>query len=317
MYQFFSSLPESEINKRYLRTFRLKSFNRKFQVAIRGIPELNRLFPPGYEGSQLLTLSFFKLTEIYYSYLNLMERLSEERKTTINTLLSSVFNYSSNQSKIKKFLSNPENGFEIHNCVYCDIQHFQIYKVNGVVKLNFQADHVLDEGKCPLVNLSIHNFVPSCDVCNGAANKGSNTIGRTKQETLKISPKSKLNNFENDVEFYFTPSCEEIKDLKMFRGDVGWEINFMSRISEYDRTIALFHLRERYNAKKKYFGEYIFTRRNNPDTKIKRDAELLGIRFENRDEELFNWERNRRNYEPMEKCRKELIKQVFGKLPTG
>ena len=218
---------------------------------------------------------------------------------------------------INQKLRNPENGFEIHNCFYCDIQHFQKSKLGGVIRLNFQADHVLDEGKCPLVGLSIHNFVPSCDVCNGAANKGSHTIGRTKKETLKISPKSRLNRFENDVEFYFTPSCDDIKDLKMFKGHEGWEINFRYSIPEYHRTINLFHLKERYNAVKAYFGEYIFLRKNNPDTQIKSDAALLKVSFENRSEELFALEKNRRNHQPMEKCRRELITQVFGELPRG
>lgn len=134
---------------------------------------------------------------------------------------------------------------------------------------------------------------------------------------MKISPKSRLNRFENDVEFYFTPSCDNIKDLKMFRGDEGWEINFRYSIPEYYRTIDLFHLKERYNAEKKYFGEFIYRRKNNPDSKIRYDAELLGSAFEERSEELFNLEINRRNHLPMEKCRVELIKQVYGNLPTG
>lgn len=317
MYQFFSSLPDSEINKRYLSTFRLQSFNKKFDSVMRMIPELNGIFLQPIKGSQLLTFNFYKLTNIYYSYIEILDGLPQNRRDQIQEELSSVFNYSSHRLKIRNFLSDPNNGYEIHNCMYCDIHPFHKYHRNGNLAIDFHVDHVLDEGKCPLVGLSIHNFVPSCPVCNEGGNKGTQTLGRTKKETLKISPKSRLNNFDKDVEFYFTPSCDDIKDLKMFRGNTGWEIDFRYSMHEYYRTIELFHLKERYDAEKKYFGDYIYKRINNPDPKIKRDAELLKVNFIDKAEELFELEKNRRNHKPMEKCRTELIKQVYGFLPGG
>lgn len=87
MYQFFSSLPEREINKRYLGKFQLKSFNKKFDAVMRQIPELSRLFPPGFKGEQLLILNFKDLTSVYYSYLNIIERVSEDRKKIIKHYL--------------------------------------------------------------------------------------------------------------------------------------------------------------------------------------------------------------------------------------
>ncbi|MDE5842875.1 MAG: hypothetical protein K2H35_03975 [Muribaculaceae bacterium] len=317
MYQFFSSLPEAEINRRYLNTFRTASFNKKFEAAMGTIPELAGLLPEDVKGEDILIYNFNKLTSLYYSYIEKLSTLTDERRSEINERLSGVFNYSSYRPKIRGFLCNPDNGFEIHNCVYCDIHHFHTYKKNGKLCIDFHADHVLDEGKCPLVGLSIHNFVPSCAICNEGGNKGTKTLGRSKRETLKISPKSRQNRFESDVDFFFTPSCEDIKDLRMFRGNEGWEIDFNYSVAEYGRTIELFSLRERYNAEKGRMGEFIFRRRNNPDTKIRNDAQALKVLFEKRVEELFEFERNKMDHAPMEKCRRELIKQVYGSLPGG
>lgn len=308
MYQFFSSLSDREINRRYLDKFRLPSFNRKFDSTVASIRELDGFFPDDYKGSNLLTESFTVLTHYYYRYLNLVGGLTDARKADINRLLAEVFNYDAHKNKIRNFLLNPDNGFEIHNCVYCDLHHFSRYRVAGSVKIDFHADHVLDEGKCPLVGLSIHNFVPSCPTCNEGGNKGINTLGRDKRETLRISPKSRLNKFISEVEFYYTPDSSVIKDLKMYKGNFGWEIDLKYKKPEYFRTIDLFHLKERYNAEKQYFGKYIYKKLINPPAKIKEDARLRGITYEEQLEELFGYQEKRRSKAAKEKCRLDLLK---------
>lgn len=311
MYQFFSSLSENEINSRYSALFNLPTIDTLFDNTVASIAELDGFFPDNFKGSELLTASFVNLTHYYYKYTVLLNTLTDERKAAINDLLKRVFNYSSARNKIRKFLINPDNGFEIHNCVYCDLHHFSKYRFSGIERIDFHADHVLDEGKCPLVGLSIHNFVPSCPICNEGGNKGTKTLGRNKNETLRISPKSRLNKFQSEVTFYYTPDSSKIKDLQMYKGSVGWEIDFRYKPSEYFRTIDLFHLKERYNAddEKKYFGKYIFTKLKNPPAKIRQDAKLLSKTYEQQEEFLFNFEAKRRENAAKEKCRLDLLKQ--------
>ena len=90
----------------------------------------------------------------------------------------------------------------------------------------YKTEHILDKGNCPLVSLSLYNFVPSCGTCNGPDNKGSNTLGRSIEETILLSPTTPLNKFAEEVTFSVLPSTNEIKDLIMFRSDNDLQIVF-------------------------------------------------------------------------------------------
>ena len=69
----------------------------------------------------------------------------------------------------------------------------------------------------------------------------------------------------------------------------------------------MFDLKERYNAEKGYFGEYLQKKRIcNIKELAKRykctDGEILEV--------LFCYERNKQEHTPKEKCRLELLEQV-------
>lgn len=110
----------------------------------------------------------------------------------------------------------------------------------------FDTEHVLDKGNCPLVALSLYNFVPSCTTCNGPAIKGTQTIGDTKDEIVKLSPTNPAYNFWNNVLFVVNPKAtiawkkrEDIPD--------NFEIDFIYKDATYKKSVDLFGLKSRYN----------------------------------------------------------------------
>ena len=310
MYRFISSKPIRDVNNAYLALYRnKKSFNRKFDDAVIMCPEIAGLLPPGTKGIDLLTYGFSRLVELFYNYNKALDDLhNEARVKEINDLFKAIFNYDSHREKIRRFLSDPNNGFEIHNCVYCDLNKVKGYiRTDGKRNLEFHADHVLDKGSCPLVALSIHNFVPSCPTCNESPLKGVKPLGNTKADTLKISPKSATNKFDKDVKFILNITDTTIPDLELFKTNDGWEIDFSYKDGVYQQTVSMFDLKERYNAEKGYFGEYlqkkrIFNIKELAERYKCTDGEILEV--------LFCYERNKQEHTPKEKCRLELLAQV-------
>ena len=309
MYQFISSKSLRDVNNAYLALYKCKNFNKKFDDAVIECPEIADLFPPGTKGIDFLIYDFSRLVELYYNYNEKLNNLHNNvRAKEINDKFKAIFNYDYHREKIRRFLSDSNNGFEIHNCIYCDLNRVKGYtRPNGKKNLEFHADHVLDKGSCPLVALSIHNFVPSCPTCNEPPLKGVNLLGNTKADTLKISPKSATNNFERDVKFILNITDTSISDLELFKTNNGWKIDFLYNDDVYRQTVSMFDLKERYNAEKCYFGKYLQTKRI---FNIKELAESSKCTEDEILEVLFCYERNKQEHTPKEKCRLELLEQV-------
>lgn len=310
MYRFLSSKSLRDVNNAYLALYRnKKSFNKKFSDAVMACPEIAGLFSLGTKGMDLLTYDFSRLVELYYNYKKTLNDLhNNARVKEINDKFKAIFNYDSHREKIRRFLSDPNNGFEIHNCVYCDLNKVKGYtRADGKRNLEFHADHVLDKGLCPLVALSIHNFVPSCPTCNESPLKGVKPLGNTKADTLKISPKSATNKFETEVKFILNITDITIPDLELFKTNDGWEIDFQYKDNIYMQTVLMFDLKERYNAEKDYFRAYLHKKRKYD---IKLLAETCKCTEEDILEDLFCYKQNKQEHIPKEKCRLELLEQV-------
>ena len=142
----------------------------------------------------MMILPFTELATIYDTYVAL--KLSE--KNDLHLSLKELFSYTKSKGgkfnalsdSIISFFKN--NGFEIHTCHYCDmtyINYFQ-YKESDKKRTQFDLDHVLDKGRCPLVALSLYNLVPACPTCNGPHIKGKRVMNVTLEQRKKLSPSS-------------------------------------------------------------------------------------------------------------------------------
>lgn len=123
-----------------------------------------------------------------------------------------------------------DNGFEIHNCVYCDLEDVTTFiRANGSKVRKFETEHVLDKGACPLVALSLYNFIPSCKTCNGPDIKGAKTLGDTIAEMVELSPSAEGYDFDRKVSFEVKILTPGAADLNMATHPDDCEIDFNIR----------------------------------------------------------------------------------------
>lgn len=317
MFRFISTREKEELNQRYLEIFKQrKSMNKKYKSLIDSNSDLAGIIPVEYQTiEKLLIAPFDILAKIYFDYVDYVNSLDAGNADAINDTIRNVFNYASHSKKIGQFLLNPENLFPVHNCIYCDL-----IKVNGYTEQEtgnrvreFETEHILDKGNCPLVSLSLYNFAPSCTTCNGQIHKGRNTLGRTIEETILLSPTTKKNKFAEEVRFTVLPLTSEIRDLIMFKSDDELGIDFKGETEKYNRTIDMFKLRDRYNARKANIFETL--------EKMRMWSVNLGRKYpissEDKDEMfelVFGFNRRALSFEPMEKCRRDIFEEHFGKI---
>ena len=209
---------------------------------------------------KLMKLPYTQLAEIYNTYIAL--RLDE--KSCLHLELKKLFSYTkvtggrfnAMSDSIIDFFKDRNNGFEIHTCHYCDmtyINYFQYEKVtkngkrNGI-RTQFDLDHVLDKGRCPLVALSLYNLVPACPTCNGPHIKGKRVMDVTLRQRQKLSPTSNFYDFDNQVKIWLRPKTERIPNTDFLKHLDDYEVDFDTLSdADYDKEIDFFYLRERYN----------------------------------------------------------------------
>ncbi|MFC2327637.1 hypothetical protein [Prevotella nigrescens] len=299
------------LKKAYLKEYNVKELQRKLNILMMNYPEIKEVLPKNISAIKLLVGNFKYLTRVYCAFTDYLNKKETEEKNAIKkTFKDKGFNYDNHKSKIAKFLKNNTNGFEIHNCVYCDLEDITTFtKTDGTEVRKFETEHVLDKGECPLVGMSLYNFVPSCGTCNGTAIKGTKTIGDTEVEMARLSPSAEGYDFENKVKFEVKILIPDIDDLKAISHTDDYEIDFNVREALYQKIIDLFELKSRYNhgTVKVELLKWRDKRRENPDNKIQENARLLERSFKDTFEELFELDLRRREHYTMEKARRDVM----------
>lgn len=114
-------------------------------------------------------------------------------------------------------------------------------------KNHFDLDHFLPKSKCPLVALSLMNFVPSCPVCNEKLKKEDELGGLDRDALLKLSPTSDNYHFNDNVKIRVI--CNNgPHGLMAQRHPDDYRVKFCTDDKEYQEGIIdEFHLDERYN----------------------------------------------------------------------
>lgn len=109
---------------------------------------------------------------------------------------------------------------------------------------HFDLDHFLPKSKCPLVGLSLYNFVPSCQVCNEKLKKSVLLGDGDEQKMLKLSPTSDQYAFETEMKVQITPTPLK---LRVQNDADKYHLAFMPASSVYQEEVKLFHLDIRYD----------------------------------------------------------------------
>ena len=242
MYRFESSIDAQILEAKYKTIYANVDFQQKWNDRLVRCPELARTLPRGVKPADLLTLKYEKLVDVYLQYKNVYNGLTRARQKALNSAAAKVYTYGSYRGQIKSFLMDANNGFEIYNCVYCDLDDAREF---GNGHRQFDTEHILDKGECPLVGLSLYNFCPACGICNTVC-KGTNPIGANKGQMKKLSPTSEQYDFKNKVRFVLTADPIAVGSIK-FDHPEWYKVDFDYKDDDYKEVVSLFHLEERYN----------------------------------------------------------------------
>lgn len=311
MFRFVSSIKPFVLKKSYLKQYNVKLLQAKFDVLMTAYPEIKAVLPDDISAKKLLVGNFKYLTKVYCAFTSYLNGKSTKDRLSIkNVFVRGGFNYDSHKTKISNFLMDITNQFEIHNCIYCDIEDVTTFtKANGTKVRKFETEHVLDKGDCPLVGMSLYNFVPSCRICNGPDIKGTKTIGDTETEIARLSPTAEGYDFANKVKFEVKMLTPGVEDLKATSCLDDYEIDFNVSEALYQKSIDLFELKSRYNHHKEKLEllKWCEKRKMYPDSKVQKIADDLMIPFGEMFEELFELDIRKREHYPMEKARRDVM----------
>lgn len=311
MFRFVSSLPSVKLKKAYLRLYDVKLLQDKLTNLLSDYPDIKAVLPADISAKRLLIGDFGYLAKVYCAFTSYCAgKTKNDRKGIIKAFQDRGFDYSSHKIDIGDFLKNPANGFDIHNCVYCDLEDVSTFtKANGQKVRRFETEHVLDKGQCPLVALSLYNFVASCGTCNSSSIKGTNTIGETEDEIRKLSPTSEGYDFDTWVKFEVIMINPCAIDFDAVNHPDDYKVSFQVKDVLYQKSIDLFELKSRYNTRvvKSELLKWRELRHNHPDPKVQEFATIRGVSFEEMFEELFNLKLRKREHYPMEKARREVM----------
>lgn len=311
MYRFVSSRNSVELKKAYLKEYDIPKLQRKLDRLMAKYPEIKAVLPDDISAKKLLVGNFKYLTRVYCAFTGYLNgKTNEEQKSIKTAFINGGFKYDTYKKKISNFLVDVANGFEIYNCVYCDMEDVTTFtKANGNKVRKFETEHVLDKGKCPLVGMSLYNFVPSCRTCNGPAVKGTKTIGDTEAEIVRLSPTADGYDFTNKVKFAVNMLTPGVEDLKATSHVDDYEIDFNVSEALYQKSIDLFELKSRYNHGKEKLEllKWRDKRRRCPDNMVQQLADIKMIPFGEMFEELFELDIRKREHYPMEKARRDVM----------
>lgn len=132
-------------------------------------------------------------------------------------------------------------------------------------------DHFLPKSKCPIIGLSLFNFVPSCQVCNSRI-KHSHLLGSNKVEWKKFNPAGENYSIDNDVKIRLR--MWRYPDTK-FKKKEDYYIYFRCT-NGFRPVIDFFHLEERYEFHKVEALQLRQLKAKYPKSTIKRISSLLG-----------------------------------------
>ena len=162
---------------------------------------------------QLFVASWRELIRIYYSF----SKLVKKKKISDSDLqsLKKCFPYTNHRDKIDRFIVQNMEYSNSTTCAYCDAALVSFKSADYMSfdgNDSYEWDHFLDKSDCPIIALSLHNFVPVCHRCNHI--KSSNIFGDSIKQTSQLSPMNIRYDFEHGVYFSIEMPKDQILKIK-------------------------------------------------------------------------------------------------------
>jgi hypothetical protein len=245
-----------------------------------------------YRVKDLLIADATEIAKLYDQFIALNISSTEIDKSTKKKCrskayseLDDIFKYTNGyDGTIANFFIDRASQLHISTCFYCELSYINTYtvKTKNVTRRQFDLDHFIPRSKCPILGLSLFNFVPSCQVCNSRL-KSDDIIGGNSEEYIKFNPTSKEYTFDSDVEIRLR--MNEL-DTKFDDGN-NFRIEFKCKNS-YEKVVSFFHLDERYDFHKNEAIRLIRLTEKYPDSAINKISHLLSRPAVDIKEDLFN-----------------------------
>lgn len=208
--------------------------------------------------------------------------------------LKAIFNYTNKyDDKIAEFFEVHAEELHISTCHYCEMAYVNAYTLSSpriptagatyVTRRQFDVDHFLPKAECPIIALSLFNFVPSCQVCNSRI-KLWFRLGKDKAEWAKFNPAGKDYSMDDDVKIRLR--MWQRPDTK-FRKKGNYYIYFRCK-NGFRKAIDFFHLEERYEFHKVEAMRLRELKAKYPQSTIKKLAKFLGKKASDVKEDIFH-----------------------------
>ena len=221
--------------------------------------------------------------------------------------LDKIFKYKKKyDKKIANFFIEHAKDLGISTCHYCELAYVNTYQIisghRAIMYQHFDIDHYLPKSLCPILGVSMFNFVPSCQVCNSRI-KLSKVIGDKKSEWLEFSPTSENYSFDQDVKIR----------LRMHRGP---DTTFRKKHEYYiyfrckngfRKLIDFFHLEERYEFHKIEALRIRSLKTRYPKSARHKIASLLDIKEAQVKEDLFHEKYLKKNKRCFSKLTRDML----------
>lgn len=177
---------------------------------------------------------------------------------------------------------------------------------NSKFRNHFDLDHVLPKGECPLVGLSLYNFVPSCPICNERLKGESVLGGMSGWKMIKLSPSSNSYKFDDELMMQIVPAP---LNLRVLDNSDQYHLEFMPQSSDYQELVRLFRLNDRYDYHKKEAFRLYDKLTDYPPARIKMlKNDFNGLKSEKEiEEDLFGMDFLKSQH----RCFSKMLEDVF------
>lgn len=245
--------------------------------------------------AEIMTASFADLVVIsqqFRSIPNTTQTEKTELKTIKNYLKKKVFDYDCwakgckpHQSVISKFFQKKMGELNVHTCYYCDMAYINPFVDGADTKSQFDLDHAIAKGDCPITALSLHNFVPSCPVCNQRL-KHKKPLATNDADLMSVAPCSEQ--FDADKNIYFKVVQAKACSGGFMKYHENYSVKIMAR-GRYDTYAKLFHLEERYEFHKGEALQLLDLKRKSPTSNLKKIVNMLHKTTDEVREDIFGF----------------------------
>lgn len=153
---------------------------------------------------------------------------------------------------------------------------------------HFDLDHILPKSKCPIVGLSLFNFVPSCQVCNEKLKKDKE-LAHTKDEWLKISPTYYDSRFDEEVTIKLVTEETCSTFFELASNESKYHLDFVTNgEGVYDNYVSILRLKDRYNYHKKLALHILDLKERYSTEKLKEISNILSAQYDESIKSLYS-----------------------------